>query len=67
MNRGWKGKNNAQNNGKKFVTDLASALWYVNSRSVEMLDQKFKIPEIFNEFFGRSHPENYKSSRTKLN
>ena len=50
---GWRGKDNAQNIGKKFVTDLASALWYVDSRSVETLDQKFKIPVIFSEFFGR--------------
>src|ERR1044072_2121504 len=64
---GWKGKDSAQNVGKKFVTDLASALWYVDSRSVNTLDQKFKIPEIFSEFFGRSLPENYKSSRPKVN
>ena len=42
---GWKGKDSAQNVGKKFVTDLASALWYVDSRSVKTLDQKFKIPD----------------------
>ena len=48
---GWKGKDAAQNVGKKFITDLASALWYVDSYSVETLDQKFKIPTIFYEFF----------------
>ena len=64
---GWRGKNAAQNIGKKFVTDLASALWYVDSRSVETLDQKFKIPVIFSEFFGRSIPENYKNPRPKFN
>ena len=64
---GWKGKDAAQNVGKKFVTDLASALWYVDSHSVETLDQKFKIPTIFYEFFGRSFPENYKSTRPKFN
>jgi hypothetical protein len=64
---GWRGKDAAQNIGKKFVTDLTSALWYVDSRSVETLNQKFKIPEIFNEFFGRSHPENYKNPRPKFN
>ena len=63
---GWKGKDSAQNVRKKFVTDLASALWYVGSRSVNTLDQKFKIPKIFSEFFGRSLPENYKSSRPKF-
>lgn len=63
---GWKGKDFAQNVGKKFVTDLASALWYVDGCSVKTLDQKFKIPEIFSEFFGRSLPENYKSSRPKF-
>ena len=46
---------------------MASALWYVDSRSVETLDQKFKIPTIFYEFFGRSFPENYKSTRPKFN
>ena len=64
---GWKGKEIAQNVGKKFVTDLSSALWYVDSCSVKTLDQKFKIPEIFSEFFGRSLPENYKSLRPKFN
>ena len=39
---GWKGKDSAQNIGKKFVTDLASALWYVDSRSVKTLDQKIQ-------------------------
>ena len=34
----WKGKDTAQNIGKKFVTDLASALWYVDSRSAETLN-----------------------------
>ncbi|PKY58409.1 hypothetical protein RhiirA4_449266, partial [Rhizophagus irregularis] len=63
---GWKGKDAADSIGKKFVTDLASALWYVDSRSVETLDQKFKIPVTFYEFFGRSFPENYKSSRPKF-
>ena len=46
---------------------MASALWYVDSRSVETLDQKFKIPVIFSKFFGRSFPENFKSSRPKFN
>ena len=64
---GWKGKEAAQNIGKKFVTDLASALWYFDSCSVKTLDQKFKIPIIFFEFFERSFPENYKSSRPKFN
>jgi hypothetical protein len=27
----WKGKDSAQNVGKKFVTDFASALWYVDT------------------------------------
>lgn len=63
---GWKGKDAADSIGKKFITDLASALWYVDSRSVETLDQKFKIPVTFYEFFGRSFPENYKSSRPKF-
>lgn len=35
--------------------------------SVKTLDQKFKIPVIFDEFFGRSFPENYKRSRPKFN
>ena len=35
----WKGKDAAQNVGKKFVTDLTSVLWYVYSCSVETLDQ----------------------------
>ena len=56
---GWKGKDSVQN-AEKFVTDLASALCYVDSRSV---DEKFKIPVIFSVFFGRSLPENYKNSR----
>ena len=64
---GWRGKDAAQNIGKKFVTDLASALWYINSHFIKTLDQKFKIPIIFCEFFGRSFPENYKSSRPKFN
>lgn len=64
---GWKGKDAAQHIGKKFVTDLASALWYVDSCSVKTLDQKFRIPVIFDEFFGRSFPENYKRSRPKFN
>ncbi|PKY18698.1 hypothetical protein RhiirB3_492222 [Rhizophagus irregularis] len=64
---GWKGKDAVQNIGKKFVTDLASALWYIDSRSVETLNQKFKIPVIFDEFFGRSQPESYKSARPKFN
>ena len=34
---GWRGKDAAQNIGKKFVTDLASALWYVDGRSVKTL------------------------------
>ena len=41
----WKEKEFAQNVRKKFVTDLASALWYVDSRSVKTLDQKFKISD----------------------
>ncbi|CAB5392760.1 unnamed protein product [Rhizophagus irregularis] len=64
---GWKGRDAAQNIGKKFVTDLASALWYIDSRSVETLNQKYKIPVIFDEFFGRSQPESYKSARPKFN
>ncbi|CAB4383374.1 unnamed protein product [Rhizophagus irregularis] len=63
---GLKGKDAANSIGKKFVTDLASVLWYVDSCSVETLDQKFKIPVTFYEFFGRSFPENYKSSRPKF-
>ena len=31
---GWKGKDAARHIGKQFVTDLASALWYVDSCSV---------------------------------
>uniref|UniRef100_U9TKM5 Uncharacterized protein n=1 Tax=Rhizophagus irregularis (strain DAOM 181602 / DAOM 197198 / MUCL 43194) TaxID=747089 RepID=U9TKM5_RHIID len=64
---GWKGRDAAQSIGKKFVTDLTSALWYIDSRSVETLNQKFKIPVIFDEFFGRSQPESYKSARPKFN
>ncbi|PKK58257.1 hypothetical protein RhiirC2_796605 [Rhizophagus irregularis] len=64
---GWKGRDAAQSIRKKFVTDLTSALWYIDSRSVETLNQKFKIPVIFDEFFGRSQPESYKSARPKFN
>ena len=40
---GWKRKESAQNVRKKF---LASALWYVDSRSIKtLLDQIFKIPD----------------------
>ena len=60
---GWKGKDAARHIGKKFVT----AIWYIDSCSVKTLDQKFKIPVIFDEFFGRSFPENYKRSRPKFN
>jgi hypothetical protein len=37
---GWKRKDAAQILEKKFVTDLASVLWYVDSRFVKTLDQK---------------------------
>jgi len=37
---------------KKFVTDLASALLYIDSRFIKTLDQKYNSNNL--EFFGRS-------------
>ncbi len=45
---GWKGKEAAQNIGKKFVTDLASALWYVDSCSVKNF--RLKVQDSYNFF-----------------
>ncbi|CAB5368674.1 unnamed protein product [Rhizophagus irregularis] len=60
---GWIGKDNANNIGKKFVTDLAKSIWCVDICSYKTFNERFKIPALFTNFFDRAHPEKYKSSR----
>ncbi|CAB5349206.1 unnamed protein product [Rhizophagus irregularis] len=60
---GWIGKDNANNIGKKFVTDLAKSIWCVDICSYKTFNERFKIPALFTNFFDQAHPEKYKSSR----
>ena len=60
---GWIGKDNANNIGKKFVTDLTKSIWYIDICSYKTFNDKFKIPALFTDFFDRAHPEKYKKSR----
>ena len=54
---GWIGRDNANTIGKKFIKDLSKSLWYIDNCSYKTLDDRFKIPEIFTNFFNRTHPE----------
>ena len=64
---GWIGKDNANTIGKKFVTELSKSIWYIDSCSFKTMDDRFKIPEIFTNFFNRAHPENHKHARLSFN
>ena len=63
---GWIGKDVAENIGKKFVTDLANAIWYVDIRGFDTFNQKYKVPTLFENFFGHANPSNYKNARPKF-
>ncbi|CAB4438172.1 unnamed protein product [Rhizophagus irregularis] len=58
------GKDNANNIGKRFVSDLTKSIWYVDICSYKTLDDRYKIPALFTKFFDRAHPERYKKSRS---
>ncbi len=60
---GWIGRDNANAIGKKFITDLSKSIWYIDNCSYKTLDDRFKIPEVFANFFNRAHPESYKKAR----
>jgi len=64
---GWIGKDNANNIGKRFVSDLTKSIWYVDICSYKTLDDRYKIPALFTRFFDRAHPERYKKSRRSFN
>lgn len=64
---GWIGKDIANTIGKKFVTDLSKAIWYVDSCSYKTMNDRIKIPEIFVNFFDRAHPEAYNKARKSFN
>jgi len=61
--RGWFEKDVTENIGKKFVIDLANAIWYVDIRG---FNQKYKVPILFENFFDRANPSNYKNTRPKF-
>jgi hypothetical protein len=48
---GWFEKDVAENIGKKFVIDLANAIWYVDIRGFDTFNQKYKVPVLFENFF----------------
>lgn len=64
---GWIGKDNAYSIGKKFVTDLTKSIWYVDICSYKTLNDRYKIPALFTNYFDRAHPETYKKSRRSFN
>jgi len=59
---GWIGRDNANTIGKKFITDLSKSLWHIDNCSYKTLNDRFKIPEVFINFFNRAHPESYKKA-----
>lgn len=63
---GWFGKDIAENVGKKFVTDLANAIWYVDIRGFDTFNEQHKVPILFEIFFGRANPSNYKNAHPSL-
>src|SRR6266542_3824696 len=63
---GWFEKDVAENIGKKFVIDLANAIWYVDIRGFNTFNQKYKVPILFENFFDRANPSNYKNARPKF-
>ena len=64
---GWIGKDNANSIRKRFVSDLTKSIWYVDICSYKTLNDRFKIPALFTNFFDRAHPERYKKSRRSFN
>jgi hypothetical protein len=64
---GWIGKDTANTIGKKFVTDLTKSIWYVDICSKKTMDDRFKIPTLFINFFERANPESYNKSRKPFN
>jgi len=63
---GWIGRDNANTIGKKFITDLSKSLWYIDNCSYKTLDDRFKIPEVFTNFFNQTHPESHKKARSSF-
>src|SRR6266542_5049819 len=63
---GWFEKDVAENIGKKFVIDLANAIWYVDIRGFNTFNQKYKVPILFENFFDRANPSNYKNAHPKF-
>jgi len=59
---GWIRRDNVNTIGKKFITDLSKSLWYIDNYSYKTLNDRFKIPEVFINFFNRTHPESYKKA-----
>jgi len=47
---GWIGRDNANNIGKRFVSDLTKSIWY-DICSYKTLNDRFKIPALFTNFF----------------
>ena len=60
-------KDNANAIGKKFITDLSKSIWYIDGCSFKTMSDKYKIPEIFTNFFDRAHPENHRHTRSSFN
>jgi hypothetical protein len=64
---GWIGIEMANNIGSKFVKDLTNAIWYVDKCSMKTLNDRYKIPSLFEEFFGHADPQKHKHARPSFN
>jgi len=61
---GWSTQSYANTQGKQFVISLTEAIWYIDMRDHQKLEERsYHIPDLFLEFFGHANPESYKQSR----
>ncbi|CAG8547306.1 20451_t:CDS:2 [Gigaspora rosea] len=66
--RGWSSAEYANTQGKKFVSCLSEAIWYIDMHGHKKFEERsYHIPELFLGFFGRANPESYKASRKPFN
>src|SRR6185312_11132970 len=65
---GWSSAEYANTQGKKFVSCLSEAIWYIDMHGHKKFEERsYHIPELFLGFFGRANPESYKASRKPFN
>ncbi|CAG8540203.1 25712_t:CDS:2 [Gigaspora rosea] len=65
---GWSSIENANAQGKRFISCLGDIIWYIYMHNyLKLKERSYHIPELFMGFFGHANPESYKNSRKPFN